>query len=90
MDAAPLIAFQGEPGANSDIACRTVFPEMTPLPCATFEDAFAALARGEAERAMIPIKTRTRSPAASPTSTTSCRTRGWPSSASTSCRSTSS
>ena len=50
------IAYQGEPGANSDIACRDVFPEFTPLPCATFEDALAAVLEGAAERAMIPIE----------------------------------
>lgn len=49
------IAFQGEFGANSDTACRNVYPEMEPLPCRTFEDAFAAVTRGEAELAMIPI-----------------------------------
>jgi prephenate dehydratase len=49
------VAFQGEPGANSHIACRDVYPEATPLPCATFEDAFAAVTSGEAELAMIPI-----------------------------------
>ncbi len=50
------IAFQGEPGANSDTACRNVYPEMTPVPCATFEDAFDALQSGVAELAMIPIE----------------------------------
>jgi prephenate dehydratase len=50
------IAYQGEPGANSHIACRDVFPEMEPLPCATFEDALAAVSEGVAERAMIPIE----------------------------------
>ena len=40
---ARLIAYQGEPGANSHIACNDVFPELEPLPCATFEDAFAAI-----------------------------------------------
>ncbi len=50
------IAYQGEPGANSDIACRNVFPEFAPLPCATFEDALAAVSEGVAERAMIPIE----------------------------------
>ena len=39
------IAFQGEPGANSDIACREAYPDHEPLPCPTFEDAFAALRR---------------------------------------------
>ena len=50
------IAFQGEPGANSDTACRDMFPDMEPLPCATFEDAFSALKHGQADLAMIPIE----------------------------------
>ena len=33
------IAFQGEFGANSDMASRDMFPTMEPLPCQTFEDA---------------------------------------------------
>lgn len=51
-----LIAYQGEPGANSDIACRDVFPDWAPLPCASFEDAFAAIIDGTAELGMIPIE----------------------------------
>ena len=50
------IAFQGEPGANSDTACRSVYPNMEPLPCPTFEDAFEALKNGDADLAMIPIE----------------------------------
>ncbi len=50
------IAYQGEPGANSHIACREAFPQLQPLPCATFEDALAAVSEGAAERAMIPIE----------------------------------
>ena len=50
------IAFQGEPGANSDTACRNVYPNMEPLPCPTFEDAFDALKSGIADLAMIPIE----------------------------------
>jgi len=50
------IAFQGEPGANSDIAAREVYPDCEPLPCATFEDALAAISSGEAELGMIPIE----------------------------------
>ncbi|KQQ56395.1 MULTISPECIES: prephenate dehydratase [Rhizobium/Agrobacterium group] len=50
------IAFQGDFGANSDMACRDVFPTMDPLPCPTFEDAFNALENGEADLAMIPIE----------------------------------
>jgi prephenate dehydratase len=50
------IAYQGEPGANSDAACRAVFPELEPLPCQTFEDAFDAVESGRAELAMIPVE----------------------------------
>jgi len=50
------IAFQGEPGANSDTACRDMFAEMEPLPCPTFEDAFNAVETGKADLAMIPIE----------------------------------
>ncbi|MCP4319727.1 MAG: prephenate dehydratase [Hyphomicrobiales bacterium] len=50
------IAFQGEIGANSDMACRDMFPQLDPLPCRTFEDAFNAVESGEAELAMIPIE----------------------------------
>lgn len=49
------ISFQGEPGANSHIACREAYPDFEPLPCATFEDAFAAVTSGEAALSMIPI-----------------------------------
>jgi len=49
------IAYQGEPGANSDIACRDVYPDWKQLACASFEDAFAAVSEGRAELAMIPI-----------------------------------
>jgi prephenate dehydratase len=50
------IAFQGAPGAYSDLACRRVFPEMVTLPCAQFEDAFAAVRDCRARLAMIPIE----------------------------------
>jgi prephenate dehydratase len=51
-----LIAFQGLPGAYSDLACRTVYPDMETLPCRTFEDVFAAVHDGKARLAMIPIE----------------------------------
>jgi len=50
------IAYQGEPGANSHIACLDNYPDHAPLPCATFEDAFAALQEGRADLGMIPIE----------------------------------
>jgi prephenate dehydratase len=49
-------AFQGEPGANSHIACRGIYPAAEPLPCATFEDCFSAVEKGSAEVAVIPIE----------------------------------
>ncbi len=51
-----LIAYQGEPGANSHIACRDVYPDWEPLPCASFEDAFTAICDGTADLGMIPIE----------------------------------
>ena len=50
------IAYQGEPGANSHIACGNVYPEWDSLPCDTFEDALAAIADGTAVLGMISIE----------------------------------
>jgi prephenate dehydratase len=50
------ISFQGWPGANSDMACRQVFPEMKTLPCTSFEETIAAVREGRARLAMIPIE----------------------------------
>jgi prephenate dehydratase len=56
MTQTKTIAYQGEPGANSHIACIDNFSDYEPLPCATFEDAFAALQEGRADLGMIPIE----------------------------------
>jgi prephenate dehydratase len=50
------IVFQGEPGANSHIACREMYPAFKAVPQATFEDCFQSVASGEADLAMIPIE----------------------------------
>jgi prephenate dehydratase len=50
------VAFQGLAGAYSDLACREVFPRLATLPTATFEETFAAVERGKADLAMIPIE----------------------------------
>lgn len=50
------IAFQGVPGAYSDMACRTAYPDMEPFPCSTFEETFSAVSEGKAVFAMIPIE----------------------------------
>jgi len=55
-DPEKTVAFQGEPGAYSHLACRQVFPDMEALPCPTFEDAFLAVEERRARYAMIPIE----------------------------------
>jgi prephenate dehydratase len=50
------IVFQGEPGANSHIACQQAYPDAEPVPCPTFEDALNAVANGEVDLGMIPIE----------------------------------
>ncbi|MEO1407464.1 MAG: prephenate dehydratase [Pseudomonadota bacterium] len=49
------IAYQGEPGANSHIACAEAYPDMEPMACRTFEDVFSTVERGDADLAMIPV-----------------------------------
>jgi len=50
------IIFQGEPGANSHLACREAYPDHEPVPCPTFEDCFSALTGGDVDLGMIPIE----------------------------------
>src|SRR5438067_10086392 len=50
------IVFQGELGANSHLAIDEAYPGAEAIPCATFEDCFAALRNGRAELGMIPIE----------------------------------
>src|SRR5260370_30193125 len=54
--ASNVIACQGGPGANSDMACRAAFPSMTTLPCPTCEAAMGAVQAGKAELAIIPVE----------------------------------
>ncbi len=49
------ISYQGEPGANSHIACLEAYPKCEAVACRTFEDAFQAVKEGAADLAMIPI-----------------------------------
>ena len=56
MSLRPKIAFQGEPGANSDEACREHFPSYEPAPYPVFEDAFEAVKSGACELGMIPVE----------------------------------
>lgn len=51
------IAFQGERGAYSEAALIQAFgEEVSPLPCASFDRVFEAVAQHEAEAAVIPIE----------------------------------
>jgi prephenate dehydratase len=50
------IAYQGEPGANSHIACINLGMPLEPLASATFEDAIAAVRNGTARYALIPVE----------------------------------
>jgi prephenate dehydratase len=50
-----VISFQGAPGANSDMACRIVFPDMVTLPCEGFAETLAVVREKRAKYAMIPI-----------------------------------
>lgn len=52
----PKVTYQGEPGANSNITCLQMFPDMESVPCASFEDAFDRVKSGEVDLAMIPIE----------------------------------
>jgi prephenate dehydratase len=50
------IAFQGELGANSHEACLQAYPDMEPVPHATFEEAFEAVKTGDCRLGMIPVE----------------------------------
>ena len=50
------IAFQGEIGAHSDLACRQAYPYMKTVPCASFEDIFDQVENGKVALGLIPIE----------------------------------
>jgi len=57
ISAGARVAFQGELGAFSHRAGHKIFgPRIEPLPCFSFEDAFGAVVRRNAECAVIPIE----------------------------------
>ena len=55
-DPARGLAFQGAPGANSDLAAREFDANALPLPCYSFQDAIDAVREGRVDRAIIPIE----------------------------------
>jgi prephenate dehydratase len=50
------VAFQGEPGSYSHLAVREALPNAEAVACPTFDDAFASLAEGNVDLALIPIE----------------------------------
>jgi prephenate dehydratase len=50
------VAFQGRPGAYSDMACRVAFPGRPTLPCENFEATIEAVISGAAEFGMLPCE----------------------------------
>lgn len=52
----PVIAFQGRPGAYSDLACRAACPGWETLPCHSFADAIRAVTEGRADEAFLPCE----------------------------------
>ncbi len=51
-----IIAFQGEKGAYSHLACEEIFPGATIKTCATFEETFKLASEDENLKIMIPIE----------------------------------
>jgi prephenate dehydratase len=50
------VGYQGEPGANSHLACREAFPGAEAIAFPTFEDSLSAVSSGDVDVAMIPIE----------------------------------
>lgn len=51
------VAFQGERGAYSEQAVRRCYgDEAQPIPCSTLAEAFATVAEGRAQRAVVPVE----------------------------------
>jgi len=53
------IAYQGVAGAYSEQACKSAFPDLTPVACDTFVDAMTMVEEGRAIYAMIPLENST-------------------------------
>ena len=51
-----IVAFQGEPGAYTNLAAREALPNALALPRTTFEDALLSVREGEADLAIIPVE----------------------------------
>ncbi|CAI3923413.1 Prephenate dehydratase (PheA2) (PDB:1PHZ) [Commensalibacter communis] len=56
MTKTKIIAFQGRPGAYSDLACRQARPGWETLPCEDFHSTIKAVQTGKADQAMLPCE----------------------------------
>lgn len=59
FEASQIVAYQGEPGAYSHLACKHTFPDWQSINCATFTDALQMVEQGDAHYAMIPVENST-------------------------------
>ena len=50
------IAYQGVPGAYSNLACKSAYPDMDASPNPSFEDMLAQVTNGHAKYAMVPVE----------------------------------
>ena len=50
------IAYQGQPGAYSHLACKSCFPDLAAMPNPSFENMLAAVTDGRAKYAMVPVE----------------------------------
>jgi prephenate dehydratase/chorismate mutase/prephenate dehydratase len=51
-----LVGFQGEHGAHSEVAIRTLDPSWVPIPCAEFTEVFEGVQRGELDLGVVPVE----------------------------------
>lgn len=50
------VAYQGVPGAYSEMAARKLFPGCSTISCETFDDVFAAVEKKRADRGVVPVE----------------------------------
>ena len=50
------VAFQGEKGAYSHLACLQIFPGIEALACPTFEKAFALASKDSNYKIVVPLE----------------------------------
>ena len=50
------VAYQGEPGAFSEAAVLSVFPDAEPMPCETVRLVFSRVTSGEADFGVVPLE----------------------------------